>query len=252
MARIYFVFFCLLISCKQKTEIIENNNVSKENILPTANANNDNLVAEKDKDSVLIYPSIIIPIDESYQSDTLYKTIQRLKNIISERDTAELFKLMDSNIVSSHGGAIIGYNGVKEVWKNSNIWNKLDQIIALGGVFEKNHSIFRLPYCQADKFYRGWGLDWYTAGVVTTSPTLLYESPDLDSRVIDTLKYSIVETVDFHGFKPENGMIKVKPVDSGVSGYIRYKNFYSTSDYMLIFEMNDNDNWIITSFAPYD
>lgn len=198
------------------------------------------------------YPRTIMPVDESEKDEKLNKQLTQLREIILQKDTSALFRMMDSNIVSSHGGAIYGYEGVKEVWKNGGLWEKLDQIIKLGGVFDKDGKEFRLPYCQDSHLYGSWGLDWYKAGAVIAPNTLLYSEADTASMVMDTLHYAIVETMNHYGGEPDSGMLRVKPVGQPKEGYIRYSKFYSTSDYMLIFENQPDGNWLITSFAPYD
>ena len=212
----------------------------------------NNNLDSTDQSKVKSYPLKINPRDESKNSPELHESILKLKKAITAADTLALFQLMDSNIVSSHGGAIYGYDGVKEVWRNRNLWMKLKQILSLGGVFDKDGKEFRLPYCQADRFFGEWDVEWYTAGVLTTQTTLLYLTPDSSSQAIDTLEYSIVETIDYNGLEPENGMIQITTIDEKQKGFVKYSEFYSTSDYMLIFELQDNGKWIINSFAPYD
>lgn len=198
------------------------------------------------------YPSSIFPIDESSSSPSLSKQLASLNEAILLKDTTILFALMDSNIVSSHGGAIYGLEGVLEVWEGKDIWKKLNQIANLGGVFNNTGNEFRLPYCQADKFYGSWDIDWYSTGVVLNSNTSLFIKPDSTSNVIDKLEYSILETIDYSGDEPANGMLHVKTLKNNKEGFIKYSDFYGTSDYMLIFKKQENGNWLISSFAPYD
>lgn len=198
------------------------------------------------------FPSSINPIDESSKDQNLAKQLKKLKNAIDLKDTLLLYSLMDTNIVSSHGGAIYGYDGVIEEWTNKNIWNKLEQVISLGGVFDNDGQEFRLPYCQADKFYGSWNIDWYTTGVTIKPKTLLFSNSDSTSNVIDTLNFSILKTIDYYGYIPLDGMIHIKTIKEDKEGFIKYSDFYGTSDYTLIFEKKENGNWLIISFAPYD
>lgn len=221
----------------------ENDNSIEDSLMvnkPTANITEPSLN----------YPLTIEPTDESVQNKEVQNVVIKLKEIVSKRDTLSLFSIMDSNIVSSHGGGIYGYSSLLEVWQGKDIWKKLDQVINLGGAFEVKDKEFRFPYCQVNRFYGDWDLEWYTAGVIINSPTLFYQTTEANSKVIDTLKYSIVELVDYN--VNNNGFKKIKPMGHEKVGYINSENFYSTADYMLVIEKKENNNWLITSFAPYD
>jgi hypothetical protein len=216
------------------------------------NENIDTSLNNKRNGKVLVKPTVIQPVNEAGIDSTLVFTIKTLKHVVKSRDTQGLFSLMHKNVISSHGGAIYGYDGVIETWEKDNIWNKLEQMLNLGGAFNAPKSEYRIPYIQVDRFYKGIDLDWYVAGAILDSTVLLFQKPDSNSTIIDTLSFDIIEVIPEEKNESTNGFVKISPIKSITEGFVKSSSIYRTQDYMLVFEKDSASRWLITSFAPYD
>jgi len=236
--EIIFLASILFLGCFQN---------NSENLKPSEVEDVIALEIEKEK----FYPIQIFPIDESEKDAALKMQIDKLKTAIANKDTLLLLSIMDTNIVSSHGGGEYGFDSFIAIWKNYNLWEYLDRIVKLGGVFTNEHSEFRIPYCQADSLYGYWDIEPYTGGVCTSPKGILYENPNTKSKIIDTLEYSILDAIEDTNINQKK-FIKVKVIGNNKTGYLSRKDFSGLSDCMLCFEKNEKGKWVIKSFAPYD
>jgi len=183
-----------------------------------------------------------------------------LKKSIQNKDTALLFSTMDSSIVTSHGGAMVGFADFKYNWKNRDVWAKLEKIIRMGGNFS-NDSTFRFPYftiyqnCQeSHKWIKGDEyidpyITYYTISDTATLYSDTSNTSKIKAKLVGTFLNRSPETYD----KPfDCEMLELMTLDKKHRGFVASKDLYRTGDYNLIMELDSNHVWRITSFAPYD
>lgn len=199
----------------------------------------------------------ILPIDESGSDRTLVAFISNLKNIVSNKDTAGLFKSLDTLITVSYGGGVSGIKAFSETWEldkpdKSKLWTYLNQILSMGGTWENDEGkYFCIPYVQSNKTFSKYkyDFDWYFTAVCISPKVIVYQKPQSNSKTIATLSYDIVE-ID-QEVSGNSDFTKIHTIDKKVQGYVKTSNiFYSASASLIIKKINNN--WKITEFAPYD
>lgn len=202
----------------------------------------------------------ITPVDESATDTSLLRFIIHLKKIVSQKNTIALLDLIGPDMVSSHGGLVIGRKDFIENWdlqKNpstSAVWSKLERALKLGGCFDKKSKEheFVMPYLQAAHYFdHGCDFEWFNTYVCLSSYTKIYGKPDRTGKVIAELYYRILES-DADA-KAIGSFIPVHTVDRSVEGYVHEDDVYLCADYMLVISKGKNeDAWSIKEFIPYD
>jgi hypothetical protein len=131
------------------------------------------------------------------------------------------------------------------------IWRALDEVIKLGGVFEKDGS-FTAPYTFA-KFPDD--MDGFTSLVCISENVPLYKNPSADDNPAATLHYDIVLPVGDarEGSKKsgENSQWRKVKTLSGIEGYVMKKYLRSPIDYRATFHKKSGV-WKMTNFIAGD
>lgn len=217
----------------------------------------DSLEEPDPKDTI---PLINIPFCEfptqAISDPGLSKFIRKLKKAVALRDTLLLFSLMEEGVISSHGGGVIGYAGVKESWNEGreDLWKCLGRLMQFGGI-QEHDSVYRIPYfsnlqtCTIGESLEG-KVDWYITWFTTNDTTFLYEQPTSQSSVKAKFVASLVNC--WEPMKSENGFLKCETLDGKLKGYMRKDDIYRLGDNNLIIEKNQKGQWLITAFAPFD
>ena len=197
---------------------------------------------------------------DSITDTSLNQLISDLRKSILNKDTTLLFSIMDSSIVTSYGGGMIGFDDFKYNWKGRDVWAKLDKIVRKGGNFS-NDATFRFPFftieqnCQED-------YHWVEGEEYSDPYTTYYSISDtafLYSGASDTteIKASLVGVFlnrppDTYDAAFDSEMLELTTLDKKYRGFVASKDLYRTGDYNLIIELDSNRVWRITSFAPFD
>ncbi|MCR6639517.1 MAG: hypothetical protein NVV82_11190 [Sporocytophaga sp.] len=199
----------------------------------------------------------ILPIDESGSDSSLVLFINNLKNIVSNKDTSELFKILDTAIIVSHGG---GINGIKEFSQNwdldkpneSVLWPNLTQILNMGGTWEDDVEgrYFCIPYAQSNKAFSKYkyDFDWFFTAVCISPHATVYQEPKITSKELGTLSYDIVEMDP--NFMHED-FTKINTINQNMEGYVKTSDLIYSAEQHLVIKKIDK-NWKITAFAPFD
>ncbi|MEN9698887.1 MAG: hypothetical protein RLZZ301_85 [Bacteroidota bacterium] len=198
----------------------------------------------------------IYPSDESANDPTLLIFLKNLKKVVAKKDTSGLFKILDSEIVVSYGGALFGIKEFSTEWQlnfpnQSKLWPGLKRILSLGGTFEDpDKHIFCIPYTHSDKAFNklNYDFNWYLTAVCISNHVIVYQAPKTKSTRLATLSYDVVEIIPEDD---ESGFIKIQTLDKKVKGYVKEKDLILTSAPSLGIIKKGN-NWKITEYAPYD
>ncbi|TJZ51822.1 hypothetical protein FAZ15_19945 [Sphingobacterium olei] len=246
MRRIFYVLFALtFMGCGDNKNRVDNSTLVDTNKL------------NKQPSSMEIGQSDykILPIDESGSDPTLVAFIDKLKKIVSEKDTSELFKSLDTAITVSYGGGIHGVIEFSKNWKldrpeESELWKTLDQILTMGGTWENDGEYFCIPYAQSEKAFNKhtYDFDWYSTAVCISSDVTVYEQPRTNSLKIATLNYDIVE-ID-HEFT-NSEFTKINTIDKRIEGYVKMGTLIHVAAPKLVIRKIDK-KWKIAAFAPFD
>jgi hypothetical protein len=208
---------------------------------------------EEEQVTPVISELYILPVNHIDTLASLVAFEQQLRLAIKQKDTILFKSLMDTGIVFSHGGGIYTpdqmslafYDGYDEMWE------KLEHIVDLGGIYYGRDTSYRIPYCDNGSFYTETDGEWYTLGTALRERTPLYEHPDSLSKIKAYLHYSIGNISWESGGIDTNGYFFFTPERSNISGYIHKDNLYRTQDYSLHLKCTNNV-WRIKDFAPYD
>jgi len=247
------------ISCDDKKKNIDDKNLTDiinkdqqpKNEIKTIEVNKENKTLE-----VVDSDYKIFPIDESGSDSTLVEFITKLKKIVSNKDTVELFKSLDTSIIVSYGGGIYGIKEFSKNWAldkpgNSELWKILNKILNLGGTWESDEGkYFCIPYAQSSKAFSKYKYDfnWYFTAVCISPKVSVYKEPKTTSSELGTLNYDIVE-IDPDSRKTD--FAKIHTIDKKVQGYVRTSELiYSADQHLMIKKIAGN--WKITAFAPFD
>ncbi len=200
----------------------------------------------------------ILPADESKGNTSLTRFIITLKAIVANKDTNELFRTLDPNIIVSYGG---GLNGIKEFsnyWNLNNpdetgLWKLLSQELKYGGTWEKDEigKYFCIPYTHSAKAFKkiNFGFDWYITAVCVDAKAKVYQREEVDDEYCcGVLNYDIV-LIDLDYYREK--FAKISSIGNRLNGYVLTEDLLYAADPHLVIR-NINGNWKITAFAPFD
>lgn len=217
---------------------------------------------ESNQDSIT--PDTIPIIDEPYciqrRGTILDKQLllfqKQLKLAIQKQDTDLLLSILDSNVVTSHGGALIGIEDFSRNWSDGGLWEKLETIVGFGGGFESD-TTYRYPYFTIYKNERGYEKykdtypDPYTEYYSTKDTTFLFEDT-LRSKIVAKLVGCFLYMDYSNGINYRSNWLQLTTYKDSIVGFVPKTDVYRTGDYNLIIEKDTLGNWRVTSFAPFD
>lgn len=217
---------------------------------------------QSDQDSTA---SDTIPlIDEPYcirrrgtnNDKELLRLQKQLKQAIKLHDTNLLLSILDSNIVSSHGGGMYGKEDFLRNWRSGGLWEQLEQIVQLGGGFESD-SAYRYPYFCTYNNSRGYEkyTDTYPDPYMeyfTIKDTVFLYNDTLQSNVVAKLVNCFVFMDYSQNIDYRSNWLTLTTYKGKLKGCVRKSNVYRTGDYDLVIEKGTSGKWCVTSFAPYD
>ncbi len=252
MRRLLYIMFALILAgCtdfkKQKVD---------DDILEDAFFTEKDTIIEVETIEVDQREYKIFPIDESGSDHSLVDFLTNLKKIVINKDTARLFKSLDSSIVVSYGGGIYGINEFSKEWgldkpEKSMLWPELNRILKMGGTWEFNEEkFFCMPYTHSDKAFGKlkYEFDWYFTAVCISPKVTVYKEPKTSSSNIAILSYDIVEMdPNYKG----STFRKIQTIDKKNQGYVESSDLDYSANRCLVLK-KINNKWKITAFAPYD
>ncbi|XOV67367.1 MAG: hypothetical protein ACFHU9_17260 [Fluviicola sp.] len=181
---------------------------------------------------------------------------EKLNIAILQKDTSLLLSLMDSNVVTSYGGAMYGYEDFLLNWETGGLWKKLKLVTELGGEYEADTS-FRYPFFTVGKNYRAYENydiihpDPYFEFYAMKDTVMLFEdisSTNAIAKLVGCYLY-----FDYNKSKRrDDGWLELTTYQKNIRGFVKSEDVFRTGDYNLIVEKDSLGNWRITSFAPYD
>lgn len=194
------------------------------------------------------------PRDDSGKSPELKLFVKELKEIIRNKDSQKLLKVVHPQIKFNFDEGI-GIEKFRMTWKpedkNSSLWTIMDKIVRLGGVFNKNRTEpfydFVFPYVNEVELEDG--EDYFTTLVITSKDVNVRERPDLNSRLVGQLTYDIV-SYDYEMSKG-NKWYFIQTADKKISGYISSEFAYSPVNYRM-FLTKEEGKWMISCIIAGD
>ena len=201
----------------------------------------------------------IYPVNEINKDTSLVNFINKLNVIIENKDTTQLFKIIDKKIIISWGGGIEGIKNFKtefgfDTTVNSKFWEYLYDLVKLGGVFENDSEfgeVIKFPYLQSERFYDSinYDFEWFTTYVCIKPNVKVYSEPNLNSKVIFNLDYDILQQEDIEN--QYGDFVKIATLDRKIKGFVSFDDVYCTAWSSYIFKKKGKD-WKLVSVAAYD
>lgn len=193
----------------------------------------------------------LYPVDEGLREPSFASFRADLLMAIQRRDAKYILKILDPEIELSFGGHR-GITDFKQMWhpeqRNSKLWKTLQNVLRMGGSFEKGKpNIFWAPYVFS-MFPDG--LDAFEWRAVIRKDAPIRTAPDFRAPVIAKLSYDIVEVVrEASSHSGESRWLKVR--FAGKEGYARREALRSPIDYRACFEKKAG-KWLMTFLIAGD
>jgi|GEM_PF-449914 len=190
------------------------------------------------------------PVDEGQINPSFRDFRRRMMSAISSKDVSYLME-HTSDEIKYDFGTEKGKEGFKKAWgldtnsTESELWQELNKILALGGNFEDSEeTIFTAPYVHTT-FAQGYDPTEYA--VVTGQGVRMREKPSRSSKNLATLSYDIVRLLPNPNPRRErigkerHPWVKVQ-MENGTEGFVYGKYVHSPVDYRASFE-KEGDTW---------
>jgi hypothetical protein len=196
--------------------------------------------------AVLAAPPQLLPVDEASTRPDFFSFRASLQRAIARRDAAALMTVVHPQIKNSFGGND-GIDEFRAMWKigqpDSEIWDELGTVLALGGSFH-DADTFVAPYVNSR-----WPntVDPFEHVAVTGANVRVRSQPATTSDAVDTVSFAILP-VAREGTDTE-GWTAVQ-IDTTV-GYISSAYVRSPIDYRAIFRFEDR-RWRLVTFVAGD
>jgi hypothetical protein len=195
------------------------------------------IVDPNPRDSSLPLP--VKPVDEAVTDPDFFLFRARVQSALATHDTAEIMRMVDSDILNSLGGDG-GREEFREHWglqapEKSQLWGTLGFVLALGGRFRED-SIFYAPYLTG-----GVSGDGFETLVVLGSHVTVHAGPGSTFGVIDTVSFE--EVTQWRGKSSTSGWEPIK-TSKGRTGWIPQRHLRSPIGYRAGFVRRQGRWWL--------
>lgn len=202
----------------------------------------------------------LYPVDQAPLDTGFYVFRELLRQTVANKDAIGLMKVVDPQIQCSFGddngaAAFVRQWEIDTPAKTpaSQLWGVLDGILAGGGVFDEAKNEFYAPYVSGT-FPQQY--DSYTYGAITGSGVRLRAEPNMNSEILKTISYDIVEILET---SPKDDTIggkvfpwhKVRMADKK-EGYIFGQFLGMTVGYRAVFVRKGPQEWKMTVLVAGD
>ena len=196
-------------------------------------------------------------VDEAGENASLTRFRDELLVSVKRKDLVFLKEHINKNIKYSFGEND-GRKGFLREWgfdtnpNESRFWDELREVLTLGGTFNEGKTIFTAPYIFTEFPEK---IDAFQHVAIIDKNVKVYSEPDLDSKIIGKLDYSIVRVLDRNVNSSNtkgvsNGWLKVENF-SGEAGFVLAKYTRSPIDYRASFQ-NIGGAWEMMFFVAGD
>jgi hypothetical protein len=176
------------------------------------------------------------PRDEAWRDPDLQRLLRSLATIVEKRQERQLLSLIGERFRVEFGAGK-GRRAFRRFWRtdqpNSEVWNILDRLLAIGGTFY-SPTLFAIPYV-----YTQFPIDLDPFGHVTTlnDNVVVYRESRPDSRVVAVLDFDIVPTepVLVAPVRPDRAEW-IRVIVTGQSGYVNSRQVWSPAAHRMFFE----------------
>lgn len=203
------------------------------------------------------YADKLYLVDEAKQEPSFKAFREQLFAAIKNRDSKFILNSLDPNITVSFDICGEGVKCFREYWQlnqpnNSQLWNTLSDVLALGGSFETSggEKYFCAPYVFSDfpakvNGEELMGVHEYAA--IVGQKVNVRSRPNLNAPIITSLSYDIVK-LDQSSNTNSQGWFKIL---APTSGYVSSKFVRTPFDYRACFKKSKG-KWVMTALVAGD
>ncbi len=194
--------------------------------------------------------------DEALKDTSFFVFREQLLDAIKQKSILDLVEKLEDDIIVS-ADSLKGIPTLLQQWhlttpdsiEQSNIWVALHRILRNGGYFDHSKNKFIAPYYAENK-----GLA-PTQACILGQGVRIRNRPGLNAAVVRKVSYDIVEIKEVMDKKERIGE-EVFPwvhiqLPSGEQGYIWGKFLGSSHGEKIIFQKDQNDNWMMHTFYSH-
>ncbi|MCB0597108.1 MAG: SH3 domain-containing protein [Lewinellaceae bacterium] len=191
----------------------------------------------------------LYPVDEAPLDTAFFVFREQLKQTVAKK---EVFGLLDvtAKDIKVGFGAEQGFDDFVGMWGLASkqpdtlrIWPLLGRLLAEGGTFSDNRSVFVAPY-----YFSTWPSQYEPVdyGAIAGAGVRLREKPSLNSRILKTISHDIVTILDEAQEETIGGetypWVRVEML-SGTQGYVFGKFVGEPMGYRVGFKKNEGGQW---------
>lgn len=197
---------------------------------------------------VMLHAAPLLPVDEAAKQPDFFTFRAQLQVAVAKRDKAAVLAVVSKNVQNGYGDDN-GIDHFKKNWAidkpNSELWETLGAVLALGGSFQTDGS-FSAPYVASS--WPDAAGDGFENTAIVGNKVNVRKAPKTDSAVLQTLSYEVVPLdANDHG---NDEWVAIKLPD-GKKGYVSRSFARSPVDYRASFEKVDG-RWQMTSLLAGD
>jgi hypothetical protein len=191
---------------------------------------------------------VLMPVDEAGQQPAFFTFRAHLQAAVARRDVSALMSVVDPDIRTSFGDDN-GRQAFEKQWKlanaDSEVWDELGTILALGGSF-RDETTFMAPYT-----YGNWpdDLDSFEHVAIVGDRVRVRAAPNEQGSTVGLLSFAIVRVAR----RGQNQPDRWTSVDlgRGRTGYVASQYVRSPVDYRAIFNRT-GETWRMTALVAGD
>lgn len=202
----------------------------------------------------------LYPVDQAPRDTTFFVLREQLREAVRQRNIFPIMEALHPEVKVSFGSEH-GPEGFIEIWElqseeqtaQSNLWTVFGRVLDGGGAFQNGGKTFIAPYVFAT-----WpdSEDAFDQVAITGAGVRVRSQPNLQSRIITSLSYSVVEfvqrtdqelTIDAE----THSWMKIKTPD-GQEGFVWGKYVASPIGFRAGFERQPDGQWLMTFFLAGD
>jgi len=202
----------------------------------------------------------LYPVDQAPRDTAFFVLREQLLEAVRQQNIFPIMEALHPEVKVSFGSEH-GPEGFIEIWglqseeqtAQSNLWPILERVLNGGGVFQNGGKTFIAPYVFAT-----WpdSEDAFDRAAITGAGVRVRSQPNLQSRIITSLSYHIVEFVQRTDQEltidgETHHWMKIKTPD-GQDGFVWGKYVASPIGYRAGFERQPDGQWLMTFFLAGD
>jgi hypothetical protein len=188
----------------------------------------------------------LLPVDEASTRPDFFSFRAQVQRTIAVRDVTSLLAVVDPNIKNSFGGDD-GLEKFRSGWKlddaDSELWDRLGTVLALGGAFQDKDT-FAAPYTFAK-----WpnDVDSFEHVVLIGANVRIRAAPRPDAATVATMSFAILPRAREQGDDPAWTVVRIDQR----TGYVASRFARSPIDYRAIFSFTGG-GWRLVTFVAGD